>query len=129
MTTPNKINFPAAEAANRLRLSPSSGSGLSICKAPCWKPCGTWTLPSWTSSLPSTFPLGRLGDPCAVRLCGRNCCLLCPAVLEKNPYLLGYYRLLMGYSQKEFYGRDKGFGVGHFKGDGGKGQDQQGGSR
>lgn len=39
-----------------------------------------------------------------------------PAVLEKNPYLLGYYRLLMGYSQKEFYGSDKGFGVGYFKG-------------
>jgi hypothetical protein len=38
-----------------------------------------------------------------------------PAVLEKNPYLLGYYRLLMGYSQKEFYGCDKGFGVGYFK--------------
>lgn len=38
-----------------------------------------------------------------------------PAVLEANPYLLGYYRLLMGYSQKEFYGRDKGFGVGYFK--------------
>ncbi|HGG8838334.1 TPA: XcyI family restriction endonuclease [Enterobacter hormaechei subsp. xiangfangensis] len=38
-----------------------------------------------------------------------------PAVLEENPYLLGYYRLLMGYSQKEFYGRDKGFGVGSFK--------------
>jgi len=39
-----------------------------------------------------------------------------PSVLEKNPWLLGYYRLLMGYSQKEFYGRDKGFGVGYFKG-------------
>jgi hypothetical protein len=38
-----------------------------------------------------------------------------PPVLESNPYLLGYYRLLMGYSQKEFYGRDKGFGVGYFK--------------
>lgn len=38
-----------------------------------------------------------------------------PTVLEKNPYLLGYYRLLLGYSQKEFYGSDKGFGVGHFK--------------
>ncbi|WP_343847349.1 XcyI family restriction endonuclease [Bowmanella denitrificans] len=36
-------------------------------------------------------------------------------VLRENPYLLGYYRLLLGYSQKEFYGRDKGFGVGHFK--------------
>lgn len=38
-----------------------------------------------------------------------------PMVLESNPYLLGYYRLLMGYSQKEFYGSDKGFGVGHYK--------------
>jgi hypothetical protein len=38
-----------------------------------------------------------------------------PAVLEANPHLLGYYRLLMGYSQKEFYGRDKGFGVVPFK--------------
>lgn len=38
-----------------------------------------------------------------------------PSLLEKNPYLLAYYRLLMGFSQKEFYGRDKGFGVSHFK--------------
>lgn len=38
-----------------------------------------------------------------------------PAILERNPYLLGYYRLLMGYSQKEFYGSDKGFGAGRFK--------------
>lgn len=38
-----------------------------------------------------------------------------PVVLEKNPYLLGYYRLLMGYSQKEFYGADKGFGTSPFK--------------
>lgn len=38
-----------------------------------------------------------------------------PAVLRKNPHLLGYYRLLMGYSQKEFYGTSKGFGVSHFK--------------
>lgn len=36
-----------------------------------------------------------------------------PVVLERNPYLVGYYRLLMGYSQKEFYG--KSFGVGGFK--------------
>ncbi len=39
-----------------------------------------------------------------------------PAILTANPYLLGYYRLLMGYSQKEFYGSDKGFKVGYFKG-------------
>ena len=38
-----------------------------------------------------------------------------PLILEKNPHLLGYYRLLMGYSQKEFYGGDKGFGAGKFK--------------
>lgn len=38
-----------------------------------------------------------------------------PAILTANPYLVGYYRLLLGYSQKEFYGADKGFGVGHFK--------------
>lgn len=39
-----------------------------------------------------------------------------PIVLEKNPFLLGYYRLLMGYSQKEFYGRDKCVGISPFKG-------------
>ncbi|MGL6527857.1 XcyI family restriction endonuclease [Aeromonas hydrophila] len=38
-----------------------------------------------------------------------------PTILIANPYLLGYYRLLLGYSQKEFYGNDKGFGVGFFK--------------
>jgi hypothetical protein len=39
-----------------------------------------------------------------------------PSVLKRNPYLLGYYRLLMGFSQKEFYGSDKGYGLGIFKG-------------
>ena len=38
-----------------------------------------------------------------------------PIIFEKNPFLVGYYRLLMGYSQKEFYGADKGFGAGCFK--------------
>lgn len=38
-----------------------------------------------------------------------------PLVLRTNPSLLGYYRLLMGYSQKEFYGTGKGFAVGHCK--------------
>jgi len=38
-----------------------------------------------------------------------------PVILEQNPFLLGYYRLLMGYSQKEFYGNNKGFGIGPFK--------------
>ena len=36
-----------------------------------------------------------------------------PAVLEANAYLLGYYRLLYGYSWKEFYTRST--GVGPFK--------------
>ena len=31
-----------------------------------------------------------------------------PTVLEKHPKLLGYYRLLLGYSQKEFYTRTTG---------------------
>lgn len=28
-----------------------------------------------------------------------------PAILKKNPFLLGYYRLLLGFSQKEFYSK------------------------
>lgn len=38
-----------------------------------------------------------------------------PSVLRANPHLLGYYRLLLGYSQKEFYSTDKGYGVSRFK--------------
>jgi hypothetical protein len=36
-----------------------------------------------------------------------------PAILQANPHLLGYYRLLLGYSQKEFYGSE--FGVASMK--------------
>ncbi|KAB7632960.1 XcyI family restriction endonuclease [Stenotrophomonas rhizophila] len=36
-----------------------------------------------------------------------------PVILEANPYLLGYYRLLLGFSQKEFYGPE--FGVASMK--------------
>jgi hypothetical protein len=36
-----------------------------------------------------------------------------PCLLEINPYLLGYYRLLLGFSQKEFYSSI--FGVSCFK--------------
>lgn len=36
-----------------------------------------------------------------------------PCLLEANPYLLGYYRLLLGFSQKEFYTTK--FGVSSFK--------------
>lgn len=32
-----------------------------------------------------------------------------PYILKKSPYLLGYYRLLLGFSQKEFYGKSYGF--------------------
>lgn len=36
-----------------------------------------------------------------------------PCLLEANPYILGYYRLLLGFSQKEFYTTK--FGVSGFK--------------
>jgi hypothetical protein len=36
-----------------------------------------------------------------------------PYLFESNPYLLGYYRLLLGFSQKEFYSAS--FGVSIFK--------------
>ena len=36
-----------------------------------------------------------------------------PCILKANPYLLGYYRLLLGFSQKEFYTKE--FGVSGFK--------------
>jgi len=36
-----------------------------------------------------------------------------PCMLEVNPFLLGYYRLLLGFSQKEFYARK--FGTSGFK--------------
>lgn len=36
-----------------------------------------------------------------------------PLLLETNPYLLGYYRLLLGFSQKAFYG--SAFGTGPFQ--------------
>jgi hypothetical protein len=36
-----------------------------------------------------------------------------PYLLESNPFLIGYYRLLLGFSQKEFYSTN--FGVSGFK--------------
>ncbi len=36
-----------------------------------------------------------------------------PCILHANPKILGYYRLLLGFSQKQFYGSQYGFG--HFK--------------
>jgi len=36
-----------------------------------------------------------------------------PCILEANPHLLGYYRLLLGYSQKAFYTKE--FGILRFK--------------
>jgi hypothetical protein len=32
-------------------------------------------------------------------------------VVEHNPRLVGYYRLLLGFSQKQFYGKECGFGI------------------
>jgi len=34
-----------------------------------------------------------------------------PYLLTQSPKLVGYYRLLLGFSQKQFYGRDYGFGI------------------
>jgi hypothetical protein len=34
-----------------------------------------------------------------------------PCLLSKQPKLLGYYRLLLGFSQKQFYGKEFGFGL------------------
>lgn len=39
-----------------------------------------------------------------------------PSVLTTEPRLLGYYRLLLGYSQKDFYTGAKGFGAALFRG-------------
>jgi hypothetical protein len=36
-----------------------------------------------------------------------------PCLLQSNPRLLGYYRLLLGFSQKEFYGKN--YGLSSFK--------------
>jgi hypothetical protein len=36
-----------------------------------------------------------------------------PSILRASPFLLGYYRLLLGFSQKQFYG--KAYGLGPFK--------------
>lgn len=38
-----------------------------------------------------------------------------PYLLELNPSLIGYYRLLLGFSQKQFYTGDSGLGFGVFK--------------
>lgn len=37
-----------------------------------------------------------------------------PYLLQKNPFLLGYYRLLLGFSQKSFYNNSQGLGFGLF---------------
>ena len=34
-----------------------------------------------------------------------------PYLLMQRPQLLGYYRLLLGFSQKQFYGKEYGFGI------------------
>lgn len=36
-----------------------------------------------------------------------------PYLLDKNPYLLGYYRLILGFSQKKFYTKEN--GLAHFQ--------------
>jgi hypothetical protein len=55
------------------------------------------------------------GDLAALASCGLRGELLfaVPCLLATNPKLLGYYRLLLGFSQKEFYG--SAFGTASFK--------------
>ncbi|MDR1573691.1 MAG: XcyI family restriction endonuclease [Clostridiales Family XIII bacterium] len=67
------------------------------------------TLDSQLHHFAGTTPLKRLARP------GLRGELLfsVPCVLENNPVLLGYYRLLLGYSKKTFYDGDS--GVGKFK--------------
>jgi hypothetical protein len=60
--------------------------------------------------------LGQFADTAALqRLAGwglrGEILFAVPSVLRDNPHLLGYYRLLLGFSQKQFYGRAHGLGA------------------
>ena len=60
--------------------------------------------------------LGQLADKAALqRLAGwglrGELLFAVPSLLKANPHLLGYYRLLLGFSQKQFYGKAHGLGA------------------
>lgn len=62
--------------------------------------------------------LGQFADkPALQRLAGwglrGEVVFAVPSVLRTNPHLLGYYRLLLGFSQKQFYGKE--YGLSPFK--------------
>ncbi len=113
MTTPNKINFPPpklqidfAFALKRFRAVYLQSALLETVR--------DMDIAELDKQLAEYVPPADLATLAQYGL-RAELLFAVPAVLEANPYLLGYYRLLMGYSQKEFYGRDKGFGVGYFK--------------
>ena len=56
-------------------------------------------------------PKSELGQLAALGLRGEFIFLI-PSLLQANPKLLGYYRLLLGFSQKEFFNKG---GLGRFK--------------
>lgn len=68
-------------------------------------------LPRLDRELAEMVPGGALAALAAAGLRGERL-FATPLLLRANPRLLGYYRLLLGFSQKEFYG---GLGLGRFR--------------
>jgi len=63
--------------------------------------------------------LGRLVPPKDMQLLARyglrgELVYPIPYLLNKNPYILAYYRMLLGFSQKSFYDNRRGMGFGKF---------------
>ena len=71
------------------------------------------TIPDIDKELAAYVPPHSLGTLAGYGLRGEMVFPV-PVVLRANPRLLGYYRLLYGYSQKEFYKTE--YGLGRFKG-------------
>ncbi len=61
------------------------------------------------SELVEVVPAGELSELAARGIRG-EWLFACPAILRANPKLLAYYRLLLGFSQKEFYTSASGLG-------------------
>jgi len=114
MTTTNKINFPPPKLQIGFALALKRFRGVYLQNA-LLETVRDMDIAELDKQLAEYVPAADLATLAQYGL-RAELLFAVPAVLEKNPYLLGYYRLLMGYSQKEFYGSDKGFGVSYFKG-------------
>jgi hypothetical protein len=68
------------------------------------------SIPELDRELASLVPEDALQSLAANSLRG-ELVFAVPLVLTANPFLLGYYRLLYGYSQKQFYTAQTGFGA------------------